>query len=105
MRNILFRTLQTPTETTETKNEETESYLPGSIMAYGVEQTNGKEPLKAFCYLKDRNGNLPGAVMGYKTSNLFLIMHLYVEEQHRNNSHGHTFLERMENKPNRCINF
>ena len=91
--------MKTPVlETTETANEEIEKYLSNSIMAYGIEQMNGEKPFKIFCSFKDHKGNLIGAVMGYKTLNLFFITHLYVEKQYRNNGYANTLLKEIENK-------
>jgi len=91
---------QVKLETTELDNKEIEKYLSDSIIAYGIEQTNGEMPLKVYSSLKDKNGNFIGGIMGYKVLNLFFITHLYVESQHRNNGYGNKLLGAIENKAN-----
>ena len=85
-------------ETTELENEQVEKYLSASIMSYGIEQMNGEKPLKAYSSFKDKDGNMIGSIMGYKTLNLFFITHLYVESKNRCNGYGNKLLEAIENK-------
>lgn len=85
-------------ETTELENEEVEKYLSDSILSYGVGQMNGEKPLKAYCSLKDKNRNIIGSIMGYKSLNLFFITQLYVESKYRNNGYGYKLLSAIENK-------
>ena len=90
--------MNTVLETTEVENEEIEKYLSNSIMDYGIEQMDNKEPVKSFCSLKDHKGNIIGGVMGYKTLNLFFITHLHVEKQNRNNGYAKKLLSAIENQ-------
>ncbi len=85
-------------ETTELENEEIEKYLSDSIISYGIAQMNGDKPFKAYCSFKDKNGNIIGAIMGYKASNLFFVTQLYVESKYRNNGCGYKLLSAIENK-------
>jgi len=85
-------------ETTECESEDLAKYLSDSIISYGIDQLNGKEPKKACCAIKDNNGNLIGGVMGYSSLNLFFISHLFVESEHRDRGHGSKLLEAIENK-------
>ena len=78
------------------ENVELERYLSDSIIGYGVDQLQGKEPIKLLCCFRDSNEKVVAAIMGSATLNLFFISHLFVEKNFRNQGLGTKLLSAIE---------
>lgn len=78
------------------ENLEVEKYLSDSIVSYGLEQLQGKEPKKLFCCYRGSNGKIMAAIMGSTTLNMFFISYVFVEEEYRNKGIGTKLLSEIE---------
>jgi len=81
----------------EEENLEIEKYLSDSIISFGIEQLQGKEPKKAFCCFRNSDGKIIAAIMGSATLNLFFVSHLFVEIEFRNKGIGTKLISEVEN--------
>jgi len=83
-------------ETHKENYAELEKYLTDSIVSYGIEQLNGKEPKKLYCCYRENNGKLVAGIMGTATLNLFFVSYLFVDPEYRNNGLGSRLLLEIE---------